>query len=89
MASPKPERIAQSIARLCSEHGLPNRFSVSEIALESGYSVLQCGAVIARDCDAIERGLSGISLTYEGKHQDGFSYVACDAKEESSNATVF
>lgn len=39
--------IARAIKRLVSEHGLPNRFSVGEIALESGMSQLQVGKACA------------------------------------------
>ncbi len=48
------EKVTAAIRRLSSEHGLPNRFAVSEIATECGLSNLVAGQVLARNLAAVD-----------------------------------
>lgn len=64
--------IARAIKRLAGEHGVPNSFSVGEIALESGTSQLQVGKRLAGELRNVAFH-SGFKLTRSIR--DGLTYI--------------
>ena len=79
------ERVAAALRRLSSEHGLPNRFAIQEIATESGLPNLTVGAVCSRERDfaAIEaklrESISDVSLFREAEGRPTFIAVEYSA----------
>lgn len=70
------QRIGLTIRQLASEHGLPNSFTVGEIALESGIHQMTVGQQVAADLPAIA---SHAGLTLFREQREGYTYI--DAQE--------
>jgi hypothetical protein len=74
--------IARAIKRLASEHGVPNSFSVSEIAHESGGSQLSVGKQLANELPNVAFH-SGFTL--ERDERAGLVYIKVASTVTISN----
>lgn len=72
------DRLTEAVVRLCAEHGIPNKFSAGEIALESGLPLLTVGKLLSQ----AQRKHGPMThrkftATY-GKEPDGLSYLSIE-----------